>query len=447
MGNKILEICVDDFLNDLQQLNIRRLWLAYSGGLDSHVLLHLFATHSICRQHYQVHAIHVNHGLHENAETWQRHCQQICEQLQIPFYSHKLDLNLKAGDSIEAVARDARYQALRGWIIFPDDCLLTAHHQSDQVETVLLQLFRGAGPKGLAAMAKIMLFAAGYLYRPLLSIPRQQLLEYAQQQQLQWIEDPSNQQKQYARNFLRHEVLPILKKRWPGVEGTIARAARHNAAAAKCLSDLGEMDVIKVCGRGNALSISALQRLDLSRRQNVIRVWLQLQQFPVPTEKKLRQIFQDVCQCREDANPCVAWQYGERRVEVRRYRNELHALTPFAQVIDLKAIDPIELAWDFQKLLKLPGDLGELYATPVTGLGIRQDCVSSLQVRLQRHPLHKGRSLKKYYQKWDVPPWLRGRIPLLYDDHRLVAITGYGIHSDYEAGDDEPGWEVCVDLD
>jgi len=202
--------------------------IAYSGGLDSHVLLHAVAAMRAELTGCEFIAVHINHGLSEKAGQWTKHCANQCEVLNITFAHINVDAKNKTGESPEAVAREVRYQAFREFMQ-PGDCLLTAHHQDDQAETLLIQLLRGAGPRGLAAMPYYSDFAEGWHARPLLNFSRDELHEYAQQtfsqNQSAWIDDESNSDTRFDRNFLRHEIIPKLKARFPGMAATLSRSA------------------------------------------------------------------------------------------------------------------------------------------------------------------------------------------------------------------------------
>jgi tRNA(Ile)-lysidine synthase len=195
--------------------DVDRLWVAYSGGLDSHVLLHALVS-QFAPAALRLQAVHVDHGLASDAAAWARHCQRVCAALGVPLRRIRVNARPSKGESPEAAAREARYGALRS-LLRGRECLLTAHHQDDQAETVLLQLLRGAGVRGLAAMPRLMPFGAGWLARPLLQWPREALCAYARRQHLDWVEDASNHDKGIDRNLLRQEVIPVLRRRWPAV--------------------------------------------------------------------------------------------------------------------------------------------------------------------------------------------------------------------------------------
>jgi tRNA(Ile)-lysidine synthase len=303
-----------------------------------------------------------------------------------------------------------------------DECLLTAHHADDQAETLLLQLFRGSGTRGLAAMPEYKDFASSTLIRPLLEFSRQELYEYAKQNNLNWIEDESNENIGYDRNFIRHQVLPIIKKKWPGILKTLARVAKHCANASELLSVLAEQDYVKVYGsRPNTLSIEKLLQLNTARQSNVIRYWLHKLNLPAPTDIKMRHIMKDILHSRKDAASVVHWQ----GVEARKYRDDLYAFTPLKKH-DASTI----LVWNTTEPLKLPADLGMLHPDILKNHGIDLVTAKNITVRFRQGGERckiKGRTgthkLKKIFQEIGIPHWQRNRVPLIYQDNELIAFV------------------------
>ncbi len=227
--------------------DIKRLWVAYSGGRDSHVLLSLLAAIRARLEPVELHIVHVNHDLSPNAAKWAQHCAMVCQALKLPYQALNVDATPMVGESQEAAARNARYQALEQLLV-AGDALCTAHHQEDQAETLLLQLMRGAGPKGLAAMPESAPLGEALLLRPLLGVSRDTLCSYAQTQGLEWIDDESNFDTRFDRNYLRREVMPRLKKRWPAAAQTVSRSAAHCAKASHTLQSVAKVDFDRVQG-------------------------------------------------------------------------------------------------------------------------------------------------------------------------------------------------------
>lgn len=417
----------------------RRFLIGYSGGLDSHVLLHAMAT--IRKQHPEINlqAIHLNHGLSVNAEKWIEHCQKVCAALAVELIVKNIKIDA-ANQSWEAAARAVRYQIFAEHLSADTD-LLTAHTKNDQAETLLLQLLRGAGVKGLAAMPMRKKFATSFLLRPLLNFTREQLVSYASHHQLVWVEDESNSNLQYDRNFVRHQILPIIQQRWPDILNSLARSAKHCAEADTVITHLAQDDLQQVyCKEEKVLSIKKLLLLSESRQKYVVREWLQRLHFPLPSEIKLRQILHEVLLCAPDAKPKIEWQ----GTEIRRYQDKLYALAPL----------PLHDAnwssvWDIKMPLVLPNNLGELSAKITVGDGLLLASEQPLMVRFRQggercRPVGRSGShpLKKLFQEWQVPPWLRDRIPLIYVGDQLAAVAGYCVCENYAAKNQQKGWII-----
>lgn len=407
--------------------------IAYSGGLDSHVLLHVCAT---LRKHYAISfkAIHINHGLSSNATDWALHCATVCRELDIEFTTHAITIAAMPGDSPEALARDLRYKTLSN-VMDVGDILLTAHHQDDQAETVLLQLLRGAGPKGLAAMPIIKRFAQGFHGRPFLTISHATLEKYANYHGLRWIEDESNQNTDFSRNYLRHDVLPVLKKRWPSVTDTLSRVAEHCAEAQDLID--GEMNRYLAASKNDlGLSITALLALSSSVQRHVLRLWLSHLSFPIPSVVKMQQIQNTFLQAAPDKLPHITW----GSVELRRYQDTLYAMKKLVMHDEHKIYE-----WDVTQPLTLP-NIGILHAVLTPGQGLRIN-ISRITVRFRQggeccrlpgRAFHHN--LKKLFQQWGVPPWERSRVPLLFHNNTLIAVVGYFIDAEYVAKAGEKGW-------
>ncbi|RRQ20124.1 tRNA lysidine(34) synthetase TilS [Thiohalobacter thiocyanaticus] len=411
-------------------------WVALSGGLDSVVLLHRLVTQRETLG-LPLGAVHVDHQLHPESAQWSERCRALCRQLDIPFELHRVQARHCPGESPEAAAREARYQALRDWLR-PDHCLLTAHHEDDQAETLLLQLLRGSGPKGLAGMPAVSVFGRGWLGRPLLGVSREQLLAWARDHALDWVEDPGNVDRRYDRNFLRHDILPRLEARWPGVKHALARAARHQADAASLQDALAVSDLMQVGGRGPAtLSVTALLHYTPPRRRNLLRYWLNSLGLPTPSEAVLEQIDQAALGARVDAMPRVHWPGAE----VRRYRDDLYAMRPLLR-------PPAGLRdWDGGSCELEPAD-GRLEVTPTSGQGLRRDALAGRRLQLGFRtggetlvPAGRGHhhSLKQLFQERGIPPWERDRVPLVYCDGELVAVAGLWLVEGWQARGEEPG--------
>lgn len=427
---------------------IQRLLVGYSGGLDSHVLLHLLAMHRASWPERTLAAVYVDHGLQAASAAWGEHCARICRKLDIPFRVLQIDARPTPGESPEATARRTRYAALAAEL-GPDAALLTAHHRDDQAETLLLQLLRGAGPHGLAAMPAATRLGQGWLLRPLLDIERTDLLAYAQVQELRWIEDASNADTGFDRNYLRHEILPLLRERWPAVTRNLARSARLCAEIADWLDVEADADLARVAThRADALHLPALRELSELRQRNVLRRWLRQLGLPTPDSRQLRHVLHDTLTAGRDRRPCIHWSGGE----VRRYRDTLYAMPP------LPSHDANQtVVWrpdiDGWPPLELPG-IGRLELRETVGTGLRATALAgaSLVVCFRRGGEHfrpVGRrhrqELKKLLQETGIPPWERDRLPLLYRDDTLLAVVGLGIAASTATMPGEPGFLPVLD--
>jgi tRNA(Ile)-lysidine synthase len=414
--------------------------VAFSGGLDSHALLH-----ALCKLRAvldaEVGAVHVNHGLQLEADHWESHCRQLCADLQVAYVSLRVDGKARRGESPEAAARRARYTALADWLP-AQHCLLTAQHQDDQAETLLLQLLRGSGVSGLAAMPVLTTLGAGRHLRPLLAVTREALYQYAIANKLSWIEDPSNTDTAFDRNYLRQQVLPVLRERWPAVASSLSRSASHCADAACLLADLAEQDLHALTGRENTLSLTGLVALPYARQGNVLRHWIKQVSGKTPSAAVLARIMNDVTGSRRDSEPCVRW----GGFEIRRYREELFLLCQTGPGGQPGALD-----WAMAGPLALPGSGGVLTATAETGRGIRAAAVPAGRVRVAWRqggeycqPAGRGHHhrLKKLFQEQGIPPWERSRIPLIYIEDQLAAVAGMWVCEPFQAGPAESGFMI-----
>lgn len=420
--------------------DVRRLRVAFSGGLDSMVLLtalqRLRESGALLAA---LDAIHIHHGLSPYADEWAQHCAQVCCELRVPLVQFNVVVDTESGKGIEASARNARYSALARETE-PGDCLLMAHHADDQAETLLLQLLRGSGPHGLAAMPFLRPFGNGLLVRPLLDFRRDQLFSWASQAGLCWVEDHSNRQQDLDRNFLRLSVIPLLKQRWPSLATTLSRSARLCGESAQLLEELAASDIAAASTpHPRELRWKVLADHSVVRRRNLLRAWIARCGFPVPNARRLERMATDFWDAAPDRNPALRWEGAE----MHRYREMLYLMPT------LPAVDPaLRLSWDPELPLELPGG-GRLGAQrrPGEGLSVSKLLSGPLIVRFRQggehcHPAGRrdSHSLKKLLQEHAVPPWLRDRIPLIYHGEELIAVADRIISEGFAASPDECGW-------
>lgn len=395
--------------------------VGFSGGLDSTVLLQACAT-SPLRQ-LGLRALHVHHGLHADADAWAAHCQRACEALGVPLQVVRVEVARERGGGLEAAARTARHAAFAAEL-HDGEILALAHHRDDQAETFLLRALRASGPDGLAAMRPWRRHGRGWLWRPLLDLPRSKLLAHAQRQGLRWIEDPANADPAPDRNFLRHQVLPLLQQRWPQAGAAFARSAALSAAAA----DLLEAEDARALAAAatddpHALAVAALLSLPAARRARVLRRWIEARGLPPLPASGIDRIEADLLRAAPDAEAAFAWSTAC----VRRWRDLLHA--------DRRQ-PPLPAGWhcrwDGRTPLALPdgGTLqlegGRGFDPPLTVHARRGG------ERIVLPGRHHHHALKHVLQEARVPPWLRERLPLLSSvDGTLLAAGDRILSADF----------------
>lgn len=423
--------------SDLQKFvrnaEAQRVVVALSGGVDSMVLLHVAATLST-----PVTAVHVNHGLSPHADQWQQFCEDQCRLLGVDCLSRRVQVESR-GYGIEASARRQRYAALAA-VLQPGDVLLTAHHRQDQTETFFLRLLRGAGGRGLSAMAPIRPLGQGMLGRPWLTVDKSMLQDYAREHCLSWVDDESNRQTCYDRNFLRSAVLPQLSDRWPDIGARIGQTTVLLREADNLLQEYGLQELAAMARRrerlGESLAIPPLLELSPARRNNALRAWLHLQGYRSPAHSGFVQV-PDLCRARDDANPVLLW--GD--CELRRYRQRLYCLPGG---ILASAPGPAVASWNVQHALRLAD--GSVLSATSSCAGLRADrayqiafrqsgvqpALSKLErLRARPHDRHHSQRLKKLLQEYALEPWLRDRVPLLWEGDQLAAVGDLWVERDY----------------
>ncbi|MDO8255062.1 tRNA lysidine(34) synthetase TilS [Shewanella algae] len=488
------------------------LWLGYSGGMDSELLAYTLArfreTHP--NTSYQVSLVHVHHGLSRNADAWAAHCRQRAEHYGLNFVLRKVQLELGPRVSIEAEARRGRYQAIAE-LLNPGDILLTAHHQDDQLETLLLALKRGQGPKGLAAMGQAQHLALisraesapCWQLRPMLDSSRAQIEQAVASLELPYINDESNQDTQYDRNFLRAEVIPVLKQRWPSIATTASRSAALCAEQQLLLDEVSAEKLQPLLGRCRfsgvrVLDSAGLKVLSPLWQAQLLRQFIQMQRLPLPAQVQLQQALAQLLDAREDAQLELSF----KGLLLKRYGQQIYAMAPLPgaafQLLDgvgsvedvaaknskltlsqkqLQALSQgqslsVGLTSPWQRLELTLADSGprvalaqvmapqlaplmaSLSAPLLTSLSASlgakvqpSDTAAAPELvmglkgsyRCQPHNRDKGRELKKLWHELGVPPWLRDRVPLLMQNGRLLALAGGFVERSALASGAEPG--------
>ncbi len=419
-------------------LAFETIFIAYSGGIDSHVLLHLCATYGQLKT--KLTAVYINHGLQKEAEAWGKHCESICNNLGVRFMSIAVNAAAESGESPEEAARNARYAALKP-LLGKNDVLLLAQHRDDQLETVLLQLFRGSGLKGLSGMPETIPFGAGILIRPLLAHSKAEIVNYAGQHALQWIEDPTNRHARFDRNFLRNDIIPLLKQRWSSLDKTVSRSARHCAEAQAIIDAMADAlfeDVFDVAE--NTLVLDKFKTCSTSEQSLVIRQWFVSLGLKIPSQDVVQRIVRQIVMARADADPVLSTQNRQ----IRRYRNRLYAVMPDG---GNAAETVIWLVSD--SILKLSDN--RIYEIVAAECGIPQAQWQNAEVTVKfrsggellsilgREGHH---SLKNLYQEAGIPPWERTKTPLIYLDGQLAAVGEYWIDAGFYSTKPEPCFKV-----
>ena len=409
--------------------------VAFSGGLDSTVLLHAVARLGA----YRLRAVHIDHGLHADSSSWRIHCEQQARALQVELISRSVRVEHIDEIGLEAAARAARYEALSR-ALREGEYLLSAHHADDQLETVLLALMRGAGLPGLSAMPAIQPFASGWLARPLLAFTRAELEQWARAEQLTWLSDPSNDNLSLDRNFLRQKIIAPLRERWPAAAYTATRSTEHLQAASRALDQLATLDAEGALV-GECLDVERLRSLDPERRRNLLRYWIRRRGARAPSTRKLSAIEHDMLVASADRLPCMGWDGWE----IRRHRELLYC-ERCRPAIDLDQ----RLQWRAMSSLTLPAGLGELRLVSSATGGLSAAKVGEeLEVRfraggesLQPAGDDHHRKLKKLLQAAAILPWWRDRLPLIYARGRLVAVGDLWIESEFVAQGGEPACAI-----
>jgi tRNA(Ile)-lysidine synthase len=412
--------------------------IGLSGGVDSVVLLHIL--HMLApRFAWQLSALHVHHGISPNADAWSDFCAELCARHFISLHIERVDIAPLRGHGIEAAARKLRHAAFAEQSC---DFVAVAHHADDQAETLLLQMLRGAGVRGASAMPQFVERTDSVpLVRPLLHCSREEILDYAVAHQLRWIEDESNADDNYPRNFLRHRVLPLLGERFPAYRETLMRSAHHFSEASTLLDELAQQDATQTI-EGQTLFVAALQELSLPRAKNLLRYFLHSCGAPMPQAVQLDNMMEQLCNAREDASVCIA--YGEW--QVRRYQGRVHALRAlgsFNQGLVLPWLGEAGLDWPalnarlhFKHVNNSGISLAKLLRKPVM-LRLRSGGET-----LRPHSKAATRTLKNILQEHHVPPWFRDRLPLLYSGDELVCVPGVAVAAEYQADGHEAAVQV-----
>ena len=417
-----------------------RFVVAFSGGADSLALLHAFARTRVDAPDFRLCAVHVDHRLHPESSRWARQCTDVCVRLSVDLTVLELDFEAyDAGHVDEGAARAARYAAFERFLRV-GDVLCTAHSKDDHVETVLLNLLRGAGPRGLAGIPRRRRLGNATVARPALGVSRADLHAYSRATGLPIVHDPANANPRFSRTVLRRAIIPVLEARWPGARSAMARTANLNRESARLLYALAAIDLEPAGGIGGAmLDVDEVAALEPARRRNAIAGWLRGHGIASPGERRIDQIANQVVEARSDAMPCVS--LGD--VDVRRYRGRMRLVPRMAPVVtqvvrnwripETLTVAHGSLAWESC----IDGGLDDSVRDASVSVRFRGD-----DARWMRPLGGRGRSLKKRFQSLGIPPWERGHVPLVYAGNELAAIGSVWINPRLAASSATPGWRI-----
>lgn len=398
------------------------LLVAFSGGLDSSVLLAMAARYAR-ETNADLSAVHVNHNLSKNAPTWQAHCASVCYDLGVPLTTQNVSIDAQ-GIGTEAAARNARYSAIAE-VAQSDSLILLGQHKNDQTETFLLQLLRGAGPTGLSAMAEYSINSFGSrLIRPLLAFSRAQILEYAQCNSLSWVEDESNANNHYDRNYLRNEVIPAVKQRWPHADETVNRAIAHIAEQNELLQEVVTEKRQQLQSQQGQLKIQQLMSLTMPWQKQILKNWIADKGIQQPSQKVLQRVIEDCLNARDDAQPKVTW----GQWQCCRFNGGLYLLQ---QQPDMPAVE-LDIRPD--ETLILPGDAGNLTlkrqnidadnndALYLPETAVLKVTFGGFSRRFRPGGSAISKPLHQWFKAWQVPPWERQIMPILVWQNEVIAV-------------------------
>jgi tRNA(Ile)-lysidine synthase len=418
---------------------VKSMTVALSGGIDSVVLLHLL--HQLQKtHHFTLKASHVHHGLSKNADKWVKFCEKVCRKLSVPLDVHYIKLPQKKSLGIEGEARQLRYEKL---LQSKTDLIVLAHHEDDQAETFLLQLIRGAGVKGLSSMAHF--DATRRLWRPLLNTSRIDIESYAKKHKLKWIEDESNQNIDFDRNFIRSKILPILKNRFNHIIKVISRSSSHLAEAQHLLDDLAKID-LKKCLKSNnykhKLQVKALEKLSNSRAKNVLRYWLEINDQMMPSKDLLDELLRQVLTAKKDSELKI---HLSKDFEIRRYKDEIYIVQK-----KQKGQKNYEIIWNGESKISLPNGT-QLNFKKVKGRGVNFKFLDHQKLKIRNRqggeffkPDSKRptKKIKQLLQESDLPPWEREFFPMIFIGDELAAVPNFGVDQKYQAETRVTGLDV-----
>ena len=411
----LLSIFESSITCNLEKKSYDEFLIAYSGGCDSTALLY-FANQIAKKNKINIRAIHVNHNLNKESKKWENHCKEFCKEINVELYIANVNIILKAGDSIEEKAREERYSSIYSQM-GKKTLMMTAHHGDDQAETFLYQLFRGSGAKGLSSMPRIKKIKKGFHLRPFLAFNKKTLEDFLELRIISYIEDQSNNDTDFSRNFIRKEIIPKIKKKWPSCASTISRSAQNISELYKLNEDLAMIDIQNFLINDIYKISIGVRTLDKYRCNNVIRYWISKNNYRMPSAEQLHSIYSNVLNAGDDKAPFFLCS----EYEIRRHNDYIEIMQP------LKKHDSSNIyKWKFPENLIISNlclnlswsDLEEKFGRKIT---------HDVEVRFRKSGenlklYNSKKSLKDYMREINMPPWKRERTPLIYIDKKLRVI-------------------------
>ena len=411
--------------------------IAFSGGVDSTVLLHVMK--NIIDEKSQIRAIHINHNIVDNSKVWTRTCKSICKNFGIDIEIISLEVTHN-GYGLEAAARDERYEKLKE-ILYENEYLLTAHHEEDQMETVFLRMARGTGLDGLQGINEKYSFGEGIIFRPMLEVSKTSVMDYAKEHQLKWVEDSSNQDTHFDRNFLRKKIIPQFRERWPSIASSVSRLSQLSAQNIRILNQIAEEDIGPIANM-NELPLAKLLDKSFERANNMLRYIILANGMSIPSMKTLQDGLKEMLDPETDKS-VIAW----KDYCIRKYKNHLYFLSN--SDLEPNKVD-VRIPWEIGKTVNLGENIGTIEATFIHGDGLSiEKCKNKLTISYRQggelikpigHRINK--SLKNLFQENQILPWMRDKIPLIYYQDELVSVADLWFNQNYVASQNEAGFVV-----
>ena len=411
--------------------------IAFSGGMDSTVLLHVMK--NIIDEKSQIRAIHINHNIVDNSKVWTRTCKSICKNFGIDIEIISLEVTHN-GYGLEAAARDERYKKLKEKL-YENEYLLTAHHEEDQMETVFLRMARGTGLDGLQGINEKYSFGEGIIFRPMLEVSKTSVMDYAKEHQLKWVEDSSNQDTHFDRNFLRKKIIPQFRERWPSIASSVSRLSQLSAQNIKILNQIAEEDIGPIANM-NELPLAKLLDKSFERANNMLRYIILANGMSIPSMKTLQDGLKEMLDPETDKS-VIAW----KDYCIRKYKNHLYFLSN--SDLEPNKVD-VRIPWEIGKTVNLGENIGTIEATFIHGDGLSiEKCENKLTISYRQggelikpigHRINK--SLKNLFQENQILPWMRDKIPLIYYQDELVSVADLWFNQNYVASQNEAGFVV-----